>query len=185
MLTASDDDMDLLDDDEPPLIKDGSVPPTGMDINMVFTLSAEFKGAEEEVAQICLSPKEAVFEKLEEPSQHMKSLYVRGHIDGRLISRMLLKTNLMLNGMGGNSMEPRGIISMELTVERKSLSTAFFIVEVQGNCSIILGRDWIYVNRCVPYTLHQFLIQWIDDEIEVVYADVLAYIPLADTMTDW
>jgi hypothetical protein len=185
MLTASDDDMDLLDDDEPPLIKDGSVPPTGMDINMVFTLSAEFRGAEEEVAQMCLSSKEAVFEKLEEPSQHMKSLYVRGHIDGRLISRMLLKTNLMLNGMVGNSMEPRGIISMELTVERKSLTTAFFIVEVQGNYSIILGRDWIYVNRCVPYTLHQFLIQWIDDEIEVVYADVLAYIPLADTMTDW
>jgi hypothetical protein len=68
MLTASDDDMDLLDDDEPPLIKDGSVPPTGMDINMVFTLSAEFRGAEEEVAQMCLSSKEAVFEKLEEPS---------------------------------------------------------------------------------------------------------------------
>jgi hypothetical protein len=35
---TSDDDMDLLDDDEAPLIKDGSPPPTGMDINMVFTL---------------------------------------------------------------------------------------------------------------------------------------------------
>jgi hypothetical protein len=43
-LTASDDDMDLLDDDESPLIKDGSPPSTGMDINMVFTLSAEFQG---------------------------------------------------------------------------------------------------------------------------------------------
>jgi hypothetical protein len=31
-LTFSDDDMDLLDDDESPLIKDGSLPPTGMDI---------------------------------------------------------------------------------------------------------------------------------------------------------
>jgi hypothetical protein len=41
-LTSSNDDMDLLDNDEFPLIKDGSPPPAGMDINMVFTLSIEF-----------------------------------------------------------------------------------------------------------------------------------------------
>jgi hypothetical protein len=35
-----DNDVDMLDDDESPLIKDGSPPPTGMDINMVFTLLA-------------------------------------------------------------------------------------------------------------------------------------------------
>jgi hypothetical protein len=62
-LTASDDDMDLLDDDEFPLIKDGSPPPTGMDINMVFTLKAKFRCIEEEIAQMCLGLKEAVFEK--------------------------------------------------------------------------------------------------------------------------
>jgi hypothetical protein len=48
-LTTFDDDMDLLDDDETPLIKDGSPPPIGMDINMVFTLPAEFRVVEEEV----------------------------------------------------------------------------------------------------------------------------------------
>jgi hypothetical protein len=53
---TSDDDMDLLDDDEAPLIKDGSPPSTGMDINMVFTLPVEFRGTEEEVALMCLSP---------------------------------------------------------------------------------------------------------------------------------
>jgi hypothetical protein len=41
---AYDDDTDLLDDDEAPLIKDGSPPPTSMDINIVFTLLAKFKG---------------------------------------------------------------------------------------------------------------------------------------------
>jgi hypothetical protein len=49
-LTASDDDMDLLDDEESPLIKDGSPPSARMDTNMVFTLQAEFKGLEEEIA---------------------------------------------------------------------------------------------------------------------------------------
>jgi hypothetical protein len=33
--------------------------------------------------------------------------------------------------------------------------------------------------------LHQFLIQWIDDEIEVVHVDVLVYITLADAMAHW
>jgi hypothetical protein len=47
---TSDDDMDLLDDDKAPLIKDVSLPPTSMDVNMVFTLLAEFRGDEEEVA---------------------------------------------------------------------------------------------------------------------------------------
>jgi hypothetical protein len=58
--------MDLLDDDESTLIKDGSPPPTDMDIKMVFTLPAEFRGDEDEVAQIFLDPKEVMFEKTEE-----------------------------------------------------------------------------------------------------------------------
>jgi hypothetical protein len=33
--------------------------------------------------------------------------------------------------------------------------------------------------------LHQFLIQWIDDEVEVVHVDASAYITLADAMADW
>jgi hypothetical protein len=67
-LTTSDDDMDLLDDDESPLIKDESPPSTGMDVNMVFTLPAEFRGIDEEIAQQCLGPKEAIFEMPEESS---------------------------------------------------------------------------------------------------------------------
>jgi hypothetical protein len=82
-------------------------------------------------------------------------------------------------------MEARGVISMELTIGSKSLATTFFIIEVQGNYSIILGRDWIHANHCIPSTLHQFLIQWIDDEVEVVHADVSAYIALADAAVDW
>jgi hypothetical protein len=47
-----------------------------MGINMVFRLLAEFRGIEEEITQMCLGPKEAVFEKLEESSQHLKLLYI-------------------------------------------------------------------------------------------------------------
>jgi hypothetical protein len=92
----------------------------------------------------------------------------------------LVKTNLMLNNVGGNPMEAQGVISMKLTVGSKSLATAFFVIEVQANYSAIIGHDWIHANRCIPSTLHQFLIQWIDDEIEVVHADASADIALAD-----
>jgi hypothetical protein len=56
---------------------------------------------------------------------------------------------------------------------------------VQGNYSVIICRDWIHVNRCVPSTLHKFLIQWIGDVIEVVHTDGSTYIALADAMADW
>jgi hypothetical protein len=71
----------------------------------------------------------------------------------------LVKTNLTLNDVGGNPMEARGVVSMELAVGSKSLATTFFIVEVQVNYNVILSRDWIHANRCDPSTLHQFLIQ--------------------------
>jgi hypothetical protein len=102
-----------------------------------------------------------------------------GREDGKLV-----KTNLTLNGMGVNPMEIRGVSSIELIVGSKSLATAMFIIEVQGNYSVILGRNWVRTNCCVPSTLHQFLIQWIDDKIKMVHADMLAYIALADTTTD-
>jgi hypothetical protein len=53
----------------------------------------------------------------------------------------LVKTNLMLNGVGVNSMEARVVVSMELTVGSKSLTAAFFIIEVQDNYSVILRHD--------------------------------------------
>jgi hypothetical protein len=70
---ASDDDMDLLDDDESLLIKDESPPLTDMDINMVFTLPTKFRGAEEEVAQMCPNLMEVVFEMPDVTPQNPQS----------------------------------------------------------------------------------------------------------------
>ena len=110
---------------------------------------------------------------------------MRGHINGKPISRMLvdggaivnlmpyslykrlgrkdeelIKTNMTVSGVGGGGpIGAKGVASMELTVASKTLATALFISEVQGNFSLILGCDWIHANQCVPSTLHQFLIQ--------------------------
>lgn len=204
----SDEEHDLLECGSP-VIRDGSPLPERMDINMVFTLPSEFRVVDEEIAQLCLGPKDVIFEKPDESSRHMKPLYIKGHINGRPISRMLvdggatvnlmpysvfkklgredselLKANLTLNGFTGEPTEAKDIISMELTIGSKTLPTAFFVTEVQGNYNVMLGRDWIHANHCVPSTLHQTLIQWVGD-VEVVHADTSACVALADASVDW
>jgi hypothetical protein len=52
---------------------------------------------------------------------------------------------------------------------------------VQGNFNLILGRNWIHANQCVPSSLHQFLILWIGDEAEVVHGDTSSFIGTADS----
>jgi hypothetical protein len=42
---------------------------------------------------------------------------------------------------------------------------------VKGRYNVLLRRDWIHANECVPSTLHQCVVQWISDEVEVVQAD--------------
>jgi hypothetical protein len=57
---------------------------------------------------MCLGPKEVVFEKSEESSQHMKPLYIWGHIDGRLISRMLVDSVVVVNLMSYSVLKKLG-----------------------------------------------------------------------------
>jgi hypothetical protein len=45
---------------------------------------------------------------------------------------------------------------------------AFFVVDVKRRYNLLLGRDWIHSNGCVTSTLHQCILQWIGDDVEVV-----------------
>ena len=56
---------------------------------------------------------------------------------------------------GKEGIEAKGMISLELTIGSKTLATAFFVADVQGNYNVLLGRDWIHANQCVPSTMHQ------------------------------
>jgi hypothetical protein len=101
------------------------------------------------------------------------------HIEGELKC-----TNLSLSGFAGDPTEVKGIICKELTVGRKTMPTAFFVVDVKGNYNVLLSRDWIHGNGCVPSTLHQCIIQWISNEVEVVQADEDMCITEAESQID-
>ena len=92
----------------------------------------------------------------------------------------LMETNMMLKDFGGNASKTRGAINVELTIRSKTLLTTFFVIDGKGSYSLLLGRDWIHVNYCVPSTMHQCLIQWHGDDVELVHADESMSVAIAD-----
>ena len=75
--------------------------PVRMDINMGYYLPAEFHAPNDggEVAQIDFGPRDAIFAKPKEQVKHLKPLYVRGHINGKPVSRMLVDGGAVVNLM--------------------------------------------------------------------------------------
>jgi hypothetical protein len=88
----------------------------GMDINMVYYLPAEFRAIDEEgeVAQIDFGPKNAIFEKPKEPVTHLKPLFLKGHINGSPVARMLVDGGAVVNLMPYSVFKKLGLRDEEL-----------------------------------------------------------------------
>jgi hypothetical protein len=144
-----------------------------MGINMVFTFSAEFRVPVEDIVELALVVERAMFEKPENSGAHMKPLFIRRHLDGTSIGHMLIDggasinilslllfkkldhvegdlkcMNLSHSGFVGDLTEAKGIICKEVTVGRKIVPMASFVVDVNGHYSMMLRRDWIHANEC-------------------------------------
>jgi hypothetical protein len=180
-----------------------------MDVNMVFTIPAEFYVPTEDIAELALDAERAMFEKPKNLGAHMKPLFIHGHLDGTLVGHMLVDggasinilllslfkkldhiegdlkcTILNLSGFAGDPTEGKGIVCKELTVGSKTVPMAFFVVDVKRCYNVLLGQDWIHANKCVPSTLHQCVIQWIGNEVEVVQADEDVCITMTESQVD-
>ena len=92
----------------------------------------------------------------------------------------LLETDMMLKDFGDNASKTQGAVSVELMIGSKTPPTTFFVIDGKGTCSLLLGRDQIYANCCIPSTMHQCLIQWQGDNVEVVQADTSASVATVD-----
>ena len=132
---------------------------TNLEVNVVHLSSDYFVVPEEDLAHLQFGPREAVFQKPSEKDNHLKALYLRGHINEKPVTRMLvdgganvnlmpyslykklggqdedlIKTNMTVSGVRGSEpLSAKGVASMELTIGSKTLATAFFVSEVQGN----------------------------------------------------
>jgi hypothetical protein len=83
----------------------------------------------------------------------------------------LIKNNVTLNDFNGQASGTQGVLNVDLTVGRKTIPTTFFIIDSKSTYAVLLGRDWIHANCCIPSTMHQCLIQWDGDDVEAVHAD--------------
>jgi hypothetical protein len=126
----------------------------------------------------------------------LKALYLKGYINGHLVNKMLvdtgaavnimsysvlrwfrcsaedlIKTNVTLSDFNGQASEAQGVLNVDLTVGTKTVPTSFFVISSKSTYTVLLGRDWIHANCCIPCTMHQCLIQWDGDEVEVVHTD--------------
>jgi len=155
---------------------------------------------EESYEEIAMAPwiyqaESATFEK---PKKylHFKALYLKSFIDGKPLTKMIVDgeatvnlmpystfrklgkrvedlcpTDMGLTNFSGNITVTKGAMCVELTIGSKSLPTTLFVDDAKGTYNILLGRDWIHANCCIPSTMHQSLIQWIADTVEIVLAN--------------
>jgi len=163
----------------------------------------------DQIAQLALDPMMAVFEKpSDDERQHLKALFIKGWVDGQPVSKIpidgeaainimpyvmyrklgkgdqdLTKIDMMLKDFGGNVSPAKGAMCLELTIGSKTLPTTFFVTNGKGAYNLLLGRNWIHANCCVPSTMHQCLVQWVGDKIEVVLGDSSYIIALVESDT--
>jgi hypothetical protein len=139
----------------------------------------------------------------------LKTLYLKGYINDHPVNKILvdtgaavnimsysvlhrlgrstedlIKSNITLSDFNGQASEAQGVLNVDLTVGRKTIPTSFFIINSKSTYTVLLGRDWIHANCCIPSMKHQCLIQWDGDEVEVVHADDSIEISLA-AMSVW
>jgi hypothetical protein len=137
------------------------------------------------MAQLVLA-KQATFDK---PARyrHMRPLYLKGYINGKPLTKMfvdggaaanvmpyttfrklgmgpgdLTPTSIILNDFAGNPSDTKRCVHVDLMIGSKTLLTTFFFIKGKGAYSLLLGRDWIHANCCIPSTMHQHLVQWVD-----------------------
>jgi len=163
----------------------------------------------DQIAQLALDPMTAIFEKTtDNERQHLKALFVKGRVDGQPMTKILVvggvainimtyavyrklgkgdqdltKTDMMLKDFEGNMSPVKGAICVELTIGSKTLPTTFFVISGKGVYNLLLGRDWIHANCCIPSTMHQCLVQWVGDKIEIVVGDSSYVIASAEADT--
>jgi hypothetical protein len=149
------------------------------------------------LARLDFGPRPAIFEKPREKNyKHLKALYLKGYINGHPVNKILvdtdavvnimpysvlcqlghsaedlIKTNVTLSDFNGQALEAQGVLNVDLTVGSKTVPTSFFIVSSKSTYTVLLRRDWIHANCCIPSMMRQCLIQWDGDEVEVVHTD--------------
>ena len=134
-------------------------------------------------------------------TQHLKPLYIKTYMNGRSVNKVLVDngaavnilpykmlsklakteedltpSDMAVNGFIGEPNITKEIILIQIKVESKVNTVAFFVINTKLAYNALLGRDWIHSNWVVPSSLHQVIMFWKDNNsIEIVMADDKAF----------
>ncbi|XP_028099140.1 uncharacterized protein LOC114298719 [Camellia sinensis] len=112
-------------------------------------------------------------------TQYVKPLYIRAYFDGIEMNRVLVDNGATVNllpksslkklrkrnprliptrttiaGFAGDKQMAQGILPINLSVGTKDCMTTLFVIDSNVKINVLLGRDWIHTNKCVPSSLH-------------------------------
>ncbi|XP_028080287.1 uncharacterized protein LOC114281895 [Camellia sinensis] len=122
-----------------------------------------------------------VLQKLEDKIiRHLRPLYVRAYLDGVLVERVLVDNGAIVNIVPSKTLKAIGKSVDDLLPTDVNISNfASGSSEERSSGFTTLGRDWIHLNGCVPFSLHQaliFLTSGGKGEIEVYWADANPFV---------
>jgi hypothetical protein len=145
--------------------------------NMVFVLPLEFYAPDHKelpVAQLHFGLWPVSFEKpWGKNYKHLKALYLKGYINDHPVNKILVDTGAAVNILPYSVLRQLGHFAedliktnvtlsdfngQDLTVGSKTVLASFFIVSSKSMYTVLLGRDWIHANCCIPSMMHQCLI---------------------------
>lgn len=115
-------------------------------------------------------------------SNHTKLLYLKTNVNGKMLGRVLVDNGSVLNVIPPKTLVALGktevdiistklmvivvtgeparillVIPLQITIESKTSVTTIFVINIIANYKLLLGRNLIHANTCVPFTLHLFL----------------------------
>ena len=142
-----------------------------------------------------------------EMTRDIRTLYVRAYFNGKPISkglvdngpavdvmpiRMLkepergigdlIETEMSILAFTREIPKTLGILPIDIILGSKTSLSDFFMINSIANYDALLGRDWNHANCCVSSSLHQFLLFWKGDEVEVVWANKQPFIATSDSV---
>jgi hypothetical protein len=122
-----------------------------VDINTVVFLPKEFMApidsdtSDEEhgMAQLTLKPKQAIFKNPEdEKRQHLKALFLKGFVNVKLVTKMLVDGGATINLMSYTMLHKIGKSGEDLT------QTDMMLVDFEGNVSLAQGAIYMELTIC-------------------------------------
>jgi hypothetical protein len=110
------------EDDEELVDYSSSPERMNLEINVVHLFFDGLVLMEEDLAHLDFGPKNAIFQKPKDTDNHLKALYMKGHINGKPISRMLVDGGAIVNLMSYSLFKKLGGSDEELIKTNMTIS---------------------------------------------------------------